>query len=118
MNTRNRIKFNDGMSEPAHINKGVRQGCGLSPELFNMFINKIVQEIKTLIQKCVQINNRKLVNTIIYADDQILMATSEDDLQTMAHHLNLIARKYKMTISNTKTKSMAMLGNHIQRVKV
>ena len=38
---------------------------------------------------------------ILYADDQILMATS-DDLQTMAHHLNLIARKYKMTISSTK----------------
>jgi len=28
------------------------------------------------------------------------MATSEDDLQTMAHYLNLIARKYKMTISS------------------
>ena len=38
------------------------------------------------------------------------MTTSEDDLQTMAYHLNLIARKYKMTISGTKTKSMAMWG--------
>ena len=46
------------------------------------------------------------------------MAKSEDDLQTMAHHLNFIARKYKMTISNTKTKAMAMWGNHIQRVKI
>ena len=35
-----------------------------------------------------------------------------------AHHLNLIARKYKMTISSTKTKSMAMWGNHIQRVNI
>jgi len=42
-----------------------------------------------------------------------LMATSEDELQTVAHHLNLLARKYKMTISGTKTKSMAMCGNHI-----
>jgi len=41
-----------------------------------------------------------------------------DDLQTMAHHLNLIARKYKMTMSSTKTKSMAMWGNYIQRVKI
>ena len=46
------------------------------------------------------------------------MATSEDGLQTMAYHLNLIARKYKMTISSTKTKSKAMWGNHIQRVKI
>ena len=36
----------------------------------------------------------------------------------MAHHLNLIVRKYKMTISSAKTKSMAMWGNHIQRVKI
>ena len=27
-------------------------------------------------------------------------------------------RKYRMTISSTKTKSMAMRGNHIQRVKI
>jgi len=47
-----------------------------------------------------------------------LMATSEDDLQTMAYHLKLIAIKYKMTISSTKTKSMAMWGNHIQSVKI
>jgi len=69
-------------------------------------------------KKGIQLNNRKLVNTILYAEDQILMATSEDDLQTMAHHLNLITRKYKLIISNTKTKSMAMWRNHIQRVKI
>ena len=56
------------------------------------------------------------MNRILYADDQILMAISEDDLQTVAHHLNLIARKYKMTISSTKTKSMTVWGNHIQGV--
>ena len=46
-----------------------------------------------MIKKGIPLNNRKLINTILYADDQILMATSEDDLKTMAYHLNLIARK-------------------------
>jgi len=46
------------------------------------------------------------------------MATSEDDLQTIAYHLNLIAREYKITISSTKTKAMSKWGNHIQRVKI
>ena len=112
-----RIKFNHGISESIHIKKGVRQGCGLSPVLFNIYINIIIQEFKIVIKKGIQLNNRKLVNTILYADDQTLMATS-DDLHTMAYHLNLIARKYKMTISSTKTKSMAMWGNHIPRVKI
>jgi len=90
----------------------------LSHILSNIHINKIIQEFKIVIKKGIQLNNRKLVNTIPYAHDQILMATSEDELQIMAYHLNLIARKYKMTIHSTKTKSMAMCGNHIQRVKV
>jgi hypothetical protein len=71
-----------------------------------------------VIKKGIKLNNRKLVNMILFADDQIIMATSEDDFQTMAHHLNLIARKYKMTISSAKTKSMTMWGNRIQRVKI
>jgi len=45
------------------------------------------------------------MNKILYAGNQILIATSEDDLQTMAHHLKLVVRKYKMTISSTTTKS-------------
>ena len=113
-NTNIRIKFNYGISEPIHIFNGVRQECCLSPVLFNIYINKIIQEFNTAIKKRVQLNKRKLVNTVLCADDQILMATTEDVLQTMAHHLNLIARKYKMTISSTKTKSMAMWGNYIQ----
>ena len=83
-----------------------------------MYINKIIQEFKLAIKKGIQVNNRKILNTILYADDQNLMAPSEDELRTMAHQLHLIARKYKMTISSTKTKSVAMCGNYIQRVKV
>ena len=37
-----------------------------------------------VIKKGIPLNNRKILNTILYADDQILMATSEDELQIMA----------------------------------
>ena len=46
-----------------------------------IYINKIIQEFKTVVKKGIQLTNRKLVNAILYADDQILMATSEDDLK-------------------------------------
>ena len=45
-NKKVRIKFSDGTSELISINKGVRQRCGLSPVLFNIYINKITQEFK------------------------------------------------------------------------
>jgi len=91
-NAKVRIKFNDGMSEHIHINKGLRQGCGLSPVLFNICINKIIQGFKRVMKKGIHLNNRKLVNAVLYADDHILIATSVHELQTMAHPLNLIAR--------------------------
>jgi hypothetical protein len=37
-NTKVIIKFNEDLSEPIPTNKGVRQGCGLSPILFNIYI--------------------------------------------------------------------------------
>src|SRR5215469_14118880 len=61
------------------------------PPETNCTINKIVQEFKIVIRQGLQLSNRKSVNTILYADDQILMATSEEELQTMAYRLNLIA---------------------------
>jgi len=74
------------------MNKGARQGCGLSPVLYNIYISKIIQEFKTMVKNVIQLNGSKLVKMIVYADDQILMATSEDDLQSMALLLKLIAR--------------------------
>jgi hypothetical protein len=38
-NTNVRIKFKEDLSELISTNKGVRQGCGLSPVLFNIYIN-------------------------------------------------------------------------------
>jgi hypothetical protein len=57
-----------------------------------------------VIKNGIQLNNRKSAKNILYVDDQILMATCEDELQKMAQHLKLRERKYKMSISSTKTK--------------
>ena len=47
-----------------------------------------------MIKKGISLNKRKLVNTILYADDQILMAISEYELQTMAYHFNLLKPEF------------------------
>jgi len=42
------VKINDQYSESFNIMKGVRQGCPLSPILFNLFINDIFNDFSEL----------------------------------------------------------------------
>ena len=46
------------------------------------------------------------IKILYYADDEVLIAVSEDELQRVLHQFNTIAKKFKMNISVTKTRAM------------
>ena len=47
-NVSNCVRVNDDVSDWFSINSGVKQGCVLSPTLFDMFINDLMQDIQAL----------------------------------------------------------------------
>jgi hypothetical protein len=97
-------------SEWKIINCGVRQGCSLSPLLFITYMNKITQKWKVTRHGNIPINRNVNIDTMLVADDQVLLAKSEDDLQYSVHNLNKTASKFSMKINAEKTRVMAFKG--------
>lgn len=46
------------------------------------------------------------INILCYADDAVLVAENEDDLQRLLYRFNCVAKSFNMVISASKTKSM------------
>ena len=65
-----------------HIGKGVRQGCILSPCLFNVYAEYIMRNAELdEAQAGIKIARRNIHN-LRYADDTTLMAESEEELKS------------------------------------
>jgi hypothetical protein len=85
------------------INCGVRQGCSLLPLLFIIYMNKTIQKWKVTRHGNIQINTNINIDTMLFADDQVLLAKFEDDLQYSVHNLNKTASEFSMEINAEKT---------------
>ena len=65
------------------IEKGVRQGCILSPCLFNLYAEYVMQNARLdEVQAEIKIVGRN-INNLRYADDTTLMAESEEELKSL-----------------------------------
>lgn len=99
------------------INQGVRQGCPLSPALFSIYIDEIIVQWQSNLTTEFKVGST-ILNTILFADDQTILSSSEDNLQIAAYKLNEIANKFNMTISESKSKVMAFNGKDHMRCKI
>ena len=70
-----------GKTDWFQIGKGVRQGCILSPCLFNLYAEYIMRNARLdEVQAGIKIAGRNIDN-LKYEDDTTLMAESEDELR-------------------------------------
>ena len=72
-----------GTTDWFQIGKGVRQGCILSPCLFNLYAEYIMRNTGLEeAQAGIKIAGRN-INNLRYADDNTLMAESEEELKSL-----------------------------------
>ena len=96
------IKLPSGLTDLFEINCGIRQGDGLSPLLFCLYIDDIQEIFNDNCVPCTIGNLR--INHLLYADDLILMSESKDGLQNCLNNLNEYCENWKLTINFSKTK--------------
>ena len=69
------VKLTDGITPFFRSEMGVRQGCNLSPMLFNLFINDLIEHLQGGMTEAVKINGYSC-NCLMYADDLLLLSES------------------------------------------
>lgn len=106
-----KAKIHGQLSETIPTGTGIRQGDSLSPLLFNIIMDEIVKKVKT---KRGYPMGDNTISVVCYADDAILLARSEDDLQRILHEFNTTAKMFNMQISSEKTKCMTISINPIR----
>ena len=77
------VRTGHGIIEWFQIEKGVRQGCILSPCLFNSHAEYIMRNIGLEEAPAGIKIARRNINNIRYADDTTLMAESEEELKSL-----------------------------------
>jgi hypothetical protein len=83
------------------VTVGLRQGCILSPILFNMYINDLVINLKQLCSG-IPVGGENVVS-LMYADDIVLLARNERDLQRMLDVLGQWCMKWNINVNPAKS---------------
>jgi transcription initiation factor TFIIIB Brf1 subunit/transcription initiation factor TFIIB len=112
------IKFNNKLSKLAEINQGVRQGCPLSHTLFNIYLDALITKWQKQGITGIKLSKNRQLSTLLLADDQVILADTEDNLQKAVHKLNQIITEHGLTTSVQKTKSMAFKGRDPVKTKI
>jgi hypothetical protein len=112
------IQFYNKISKLVEINKGVRQGFPLSPTLFNIHLDEIITKWQKHDKIAIKLSENQHLSKLLFADEQVIIADTGDNLQKAAHKLNRLITEYGLTISVQKTKSMAFKGRDPVRTKI
>ena len=93
-------------SQDFKIERGVRQGCILSPVVFNMYSEELINE--ALQDETGLVVNGVVINNIRFADVTVLLATTDEDLQRQVDNVNEICAAFGLELNAKNAKVMVM----------
>jgi hypothetical protein len=97
------VNLNGYLTNSFSTDSGVRQGDALSPTLFGLYINDLV----SVLHECgagIKLTSDLEISCLLYADDLVLLAESEDNLQILLNKVSEWCQEWRMKVNIDKTK--------------
>ena len=95
------VKWNACVSESFEVANGVRQGGVLSPILFTVYLDELLQRLTSLDIGCHV--GHHYVGSLCYADDIALLAPSPSALRILLRECELFATEHNLQFNAAKT---------------
>ena len=105
LNQKSVVKVMQEYSEDSDIGRGVRQGCCISPMLFNIYAEVMMSEAMDGIEEGIKVGG-KLIQDVRFADDQGMNASTDKGLQKIIDKVNTTAENFVTKINTKTTKVM------------
>ena len=110
VNSRACVRVGNCISEWFDVRVGLRQGCVMSPWLFNIFMDGVVREVNGSVRGGLNLvdveGNAWRVSQLLFADDTALVAESEEELQQLVEGFGRVCTRRKLRINESKSKVM------------
>ena len=109
--TQSAVLLEGEVSEQFNIGQGVAQGCSMSPILFSIFINQLLDEVE---KAGIGITVKKDVKVggLMFADDFVGLTTNAEDLQTLINIVQGFCNKWRLK-SNIKKSAVMVFSKEV-----
>ena len=109
-------KVGDRQSRGLNVNAGLCQGCVLSPLLFSLYINSLVEQLKSV--RCGIECAGEIIPGLLFADDTALLAPDESGIKKSLDVLVEWCKDWGVKINVSKSGIMHVRQKRVARTDV